>query len=154
MSKFVFFAGKAVRWLGGGLVGLVVGVYVLAAASILFWGTYFVWGPYWCITSVQQRIADVSGFDFEIDRGINCDEAINVLVSKPGESKKAVIFRFTPPDHDAIPTITSIGDGTVKISIPRVPFIYCRKDKWETLTVKYDIGVVDYSGGSGEPDEC
>lgn len=83
MSKFVFFAGKAVRWLGGGLVGLVVGVYVLAAASILFWGTYFVWGPYWCITSVQQRIADVSGFDFEIDRGINCDEAINVLVSKP-----------------------------------------------------------------------
>ena len=154
MSKFVFFAGKAVRWLGGGLVGLVVGVYVLAAASMLFWGTYFVWGTYWCITSVQQRIADVSGFDFEIDRGINCDEAINVLVSKPGELKKAVIFRFTPPDHDAIPTITSIGDGTVKISIPRVPFIYCRKDKWETLTVKYDIGVVDDSGGSGEPDEC
>jgi hypothetical protein len=48
MSKFFSFAGKAARWLGGGLVGFVVGVYVLAAALMLFWTTYFMWGPYRC----------------------------------------------------------------------------------------------------------
>ena len=151
MSKFSFFAGKAVRWLGGGLVGLVVGVYVLAAAFMLFWTTYFMWGPYWCITLVQQRIPGLSGFDFEISKRLNCDEAINVVVSKVGESKKVLIFQFFPPD-DEIPTITSIGDGTVQISIPSVPFIYCQRHRWETLVVKYDIGVVE--NHLSRPDEC
>src|SRR5580704_2738186 len=95
---------------------------------------------------------DLSGFDFEISKRINCDEAINVVVSKVGESKKALIFQFFPPDDDEIPAIRPIGDGTVQISIPRVPFIYCQRDRWETLVVKYDIGVVE--NHLGRPDEC
>jgi hypothetical protein len=151
LSRFSSFAGKAARWLVGGMACLMALGLVLIAAFVLFETTFFMWGPYWCITLVQQRIPDLSGFDFEISKRINCDEAINVVVSKVGESKKALIFEFPPPDHDAIPTITPIGDGAVRISIPRVPFIYCRKDRWETLVIKYDIGIVDYRWG--EPDE-
>jgi hypothetical protein len=47
--------------------------------------------------------------------------AINVVVSKVGESKKALIFQFFPPDDNEIPTIRSIGYGTVQISMPSVP---------------------------------
>ena len=149
---FSSFIGKATRWLGGGVVCFAVGAYVLSAALILSAAAYFTWGPFWCITLVQQRIPGLSGFDFEISKRLNCDEAINVVASKVGESKKALIFRFFPPDDDEIPTIRPIGDGTVQISIPSVPFIYCQRDRWETLVVKYDIGVVE--NHLGRPDQC
>jgi hypothetical protein len=42
-------------------------------------------------------------------------------------------------------TIALLDGHTVQISIWRVPIIFCRKDKWETLTVEYNIGVVDYA---------
>jgi hypothetical protein len=143
---------KFARWLAGGVVGFAVVGYLLGAALLVVETAYFLVAPFWCVTLVQQRLHDLSGFDFEISKSLNCDEAINVLVSKVGEPKKVLIFQFPPPDRDAIPTITSIGDGTIQISIPRVPFIYCRKDKWDTLVVKYDIGAVDHR--FGEPDEC
>jgi hypothetical protein len=152
LSRFSSFIGKAARWLGGGVIGLAVGAYVLSAAFMLSAAAYFMWGPFWCITLVQQRIPGLSGFDFEISKRLNCDEAINVVVSKVGESKKVLIFQFFPPDDDEIPTITSIGDGTVQISIPSVPFIYCQRHRWETLVVKYDIGVVE--NHLSRPDEC
>jgi hypothetical protein len=126
--------------------GLVLAAYVLAAT------TFLMVPPFWCITLVQQRIPDLSGFDFEIGKRINCEGEINVMVSKAGESKKALIFRFLPADDEPLPTVTSIDDGTVQISIPRVPFIWCRKDKWDGLVVKYDTGVVDHRWS--EPDEC
>jgi len=152
LSRFSSFLWKAVRWLGGGVIGLAVAAYVLSAAFMLSTAAYFMWGPFWCITLVQQRIHGLSGFDFEISKRLNCDEAIGVLVSKVGESKKVLIFAFFPPDEDPIPTITSIGDGTVQISIPSVPFIYCQRDRWETLVVKYDIGVVE--NHLNTPDQC
>jgi hypothetical protein len=55
-------------------------------------------------------------------------------------------------DGKEIPTIRPIGDGTVQISIPSVPFIYCQRDGWETLVVKYDIG--DVENHLSRPDEC
>jgi hypothetical protein len=152
LSRVSSFIWKAARGLVGGLACLIVVGYVLAAAYMVFATTTYMWGPYWCITLVQQRIPDLSGFDFEIGKRINCDEAINVVVSKVGESEKALIFQFFPPDDDEIPAIRSIGDGTVQISIPSVPFIYCQRDRWETLVVKYDIGVVE--NHLSRPDEC
>jgi hypothetical protein len=152
LSRLSSFVRKATRWLGGGVICFAVGAYVLGAAFMLSAAAYFMWGPFWCITLVQQRIPGLSGFDFEISKRINCDEAINVLVSRVGESKKALIFQVFPPGDNEIPTIRSIGDGTVQISIPSVPFIYCQRDRWETLVVKYDIGVVE--NHLGRPDEC
>jgi hypothetical protein len=152
LSRFSSLIGKATRWLGGGVICPAVGAYLLSAAFMLLGTTYFLWGPFWCITLVQQRLSGVAGFDFEISKRLNCDEAINVVVSKVGETKKALIFQFFPSGNDEIPTIRPIGDGAVQISIPSVPFIYCQSDRWETLVVKYEIGVV--VNHLSRPDEC
>jgi hypothetical protein len=152
LSRFSSFIGKTARWLLGGVICLIFGGMVLSAAFVLFAMTQFMWGPWYCITLVQQRIPNLSGFDFEISKRLNCDEAINVVVSKVGETKKVLIFQFFPPDEDEIPTIRSMGDGTVQISIPSVPFIYCQRDRWETLLVKYDIGIVE--NDIYKPDQC
>ncbi len=146
LLKSTSFGSRTVPW-------LIVGGFGLGAVYLLLAATEWMWGPYTCITTKHKQIRGLSGFDFEISETINCDRAINVLVSKVGQTKQTLIFKFGPPDHDAIPSITSIDAGTVRISVGRVPFIFCRKDKWETLTVKYDIGVVDYAGRE-KPDEC
>ena len=146
LSKFTSLAARTVPW-------LIVGGFGLGAAYLLLAATEWIWGPHTCITMERKEIRDLSGFDFEISETINCDVSINVLVSKVGQTKKTLVFKFSPPDHDAIPSITSLDAGTVRISVGRVPFIFCRKNKWETLTVKYDIGVVDYAGRDA-PDEC
>jgi hypothetical protein len=146
MSKFTSFVARTVPW-------LIVGGYGLGFSYVLLATTQSLWGPYTCITMTQKKIHDLSGFDFEISKTINCDVAINVLASRAGQTKKTLIFRFGPPDDDAIPNITSIDAGTVQISVGRVPFIFCRKDKWETLTVNYKIAGVGDAERSG-PDEC
>src|SRR5216684_3227218 len=145
LPKFMSFVARTVPW-------LIVGGFGLGAGFLLLAATEWIWGPYTCVTIVQQKVRDVSGYDFEISKTINCDVAINVVAAKIGQPKKTLIFKFGPPVHDAIPTITSIDHDSVQISIRRVPFIFCRTDKWEALTVKYDIGVVDYR--YGELDEC
>jgi hypothetical protein len=108
-----------------------------------------------CRTEVQARLAGLSGFDFEISE-TSCffDPAVSVFVSKTGARKETLLFKYFPLDIGPYPTITSIGEHAVQISVLRVSSIFCRKEKWETLTVKYDIGVVDYSGRGGVPDEC
>jgi hypothetical protein len=140
------------------LGALAIGVSAVAAVVFLLLFAVGLWSPYSCTTTVHQRIAGLSGFDFEISE-TDCDvlakdAATSVFISKAGQTKKTLLFKYVPPGFDAIPTITSVDEHTIQISIRRVPTIFCRRDKWETLTVKYDIGVVDYPGRSGEPDEC
>lgn len=101
-----------------------------------------------------MHLRNVSGYDFEVSRTINCDVAMNVLVSRKGRRERTLLFKFIPPDKAAIPGIAAIDRDTVQISIPSVPYIFCRKDKWQTLTVKYDIGAVDYPGVPAQPPEC
>ena len=139
------------------LGALAIGVAAVAAVVFLLLFAVGLWSPYSCTTTVHQSIAGLSGFDFEISE-TDCDvlakdAATSVFISKAGQTKKTLLFKYVPPGFDAIPTITSVDEHTIQISIRRVPTIFCRRDKWETLTVKYDIGVVDYSGRDG-PDEC
>ena len=108
-----------------------------------------------CITEERGRTAGLSGFDFEIsETACFHDLGVSVFVSKAGEKKKALLFKYTPYYVGPHPIITSIGEHAIQISVLRVSSIFCRKEKWETLTVKYDIGVIEYPGKSGEPDEC
>jgi len=44
-----------------------------------------------------------------------------------------------------MPTITTIGEYTIRISIPHVSFIDCWTDTFETLRIKSDIGSVTYA---------
>jgi hypothetical protein len=108
-----------------------------------------------CVTEDQGRTSGLSGFDFEISE-TSCffDPAVSVFASKAGEQKKTLLFKYFPLYIGPYPTITSIGEHAVQISVSRVSSIFCRRDGWDALTVKYDIGIVDYPGQSGEPDEC
>ena len=147
MQPLTFLSRTPVRW----AVGLAVlsGVIYLSFAYLR---------PFDCPTEVHQKIIGLSGFDFEISE-TDCDvlakdAMTSVFVSKAGRTKKTLLFKYVPPGFDAIPTIASLDEHTVQISIRRVPTIFCRKEKWQTLTVKYDIGVVDYPARGGESDEC
>ena len=149
------------KWLSlivASALALAVGVAVVAAVEVLLLASVAFWSPQGCTTTMHQRIAGLSDFDFEIrESGCNIfvrDNTTRVFISRAGGTKKTLLFKYFPPGSDAIPTIASLDEHTVQISIRRVAIIFCRRDKWETLTVQYDIGVVDYPVGSGQPDEC
>lgn len=144
MSKSRSFLEKAMP-----LVYSIVAVPVFLFVILLFLENGFglIGGPV-CLTEVRGRLSGLSGLDFEISEtgcsAIAKDDAVSVLVSKAGERKKTLLFKYDPVYVDPYPTITSIDEHTVEISISRVSFIFCRRDRWDALTVKYDIGVVDY----------
>ena len=137
------------------LGALAIGVATVAAVVFLLPFAVGLWSPYSCITTVHQRIAGLSGFDFEISE-TSCfyDPVVIVLVSKASERKKTSLFKYDPFYVGPYPVITSIDEHTIQISVSRVSSIVCRRDKWETLTVKYDIGGVTYPDSRAQPDEC
>jgi hypothetical protein len=140
------------------LGALAIGVVAVAAVGFLLLFAVGLWSPYACTTTVHQRIADLSGFDFEISE-TDCDvlakdAATSVFVSEAGLKKQTLLFKYVPPGYDAIPSITRVDEHTVQISIWCVPQILCRKDRWQTLAIRYVIGVVEYPHRNGEPDEC
>lgn len=108
-----------------------------------------------CITEERGKTSGLSGFDFEISE-TSCfhDLAVSIFVSKSGEKKKTLLFKYTPFYVGPYPTITSIGEHTVQISVSRVSSLFCRRDKWDDLTVKYDIGAVEYPSVQAQPPEC
>jgi hypothetical protein len=130
------------------LVALAIGGAVVSAVDVLFLAAVGLWSPYGCTKTAHQRVAGLSGIDFEIsERGCDLfgkDTTTSVFISKAGETKKTLLFKYFSPGVDTTPSIALLDDHTIQISLWRVPFIFCRKDKWETLTVKYNIGVVDY----------
>ena len=143
MSKFQSF-----------IVVVLLGAFAFGILSFVLAVTLWIWNA--CLTMEHQRISNVSGFDFEISE-TDCDlvakdAAISVFISKAGQSKKTLLFKYVPPGYGTLPSITAIDDHTIKISIWRVPVIFCRKEKWQTLTIEYAIGVIDYPSSRGEPD--
>jgi hypothetical protein len=89
-----------------------------------------------CITKERARTSGLSGFDFEIsETACFHDLGVSVFASCAGERKKALLFKYTPLYVGPYPTITPIGEHTVQISVSRVSSIFCRRDRWEGLTV-------------------
>jgi len=143
------------------LKGVMPLVYAIVAVPVFF--VLYLWflmdgfglfGEPVCRTEVQRRLAGLSGFDFQISE-TSCffDPAVSVFVSKAGEKKKTLLFKYTPIYVGPYPTVTSIDEHAVQISVSRVSSIFCRRDKWDALTVKYDIGFVEYPGYF-QPAEC
>lgn len=138
---------KALRWIAGAAA-------VLAALFVLLeTARQFVISRV-CLTDVLAKFPGVSGFDFEVSE-TDCwhSPAVSVFVSMPGGSKRTRLLQYTR-GADPVPIITSIGDHTAKISLSSVGSIDCRKDKWGALTIKYDIGAVEYPGVHAQPPEC
>jgi len=123
-------------------------VYMLLTAALEFWVSGV------CLTEELANFPNVSGFDFEVSE-TDCWHSpdITVFVSNAGQRKKTPLFTYAADAHP-VPAITSIDEHTVQMSIRKVRVIYCRRNKWEDLTIKYDIGFIEYPDNRGPPDEC
>ena len=100
-----------------------------------------------CTTKTLETFSGVSGFNFEISRS-SCglftkEESIDVLVSRDGDTQKASLLLYVPA-VDELPVIKSVGTNSVQISVPKISSLYYGNDRWETLSVDYNIGVIDH----------
>ncbi len=151
---------KLPRPLARGLLGFAEIATVLSVLGlVVYWLLYLVlimvldgMVPGGCKPTVLQRVSSVSGFDFEVEI-TDCWTVVEtaVYVSKPGQSKKTLLFLYSPL-YD--PTITSVDARTVRISTDQVSDIYCRADKWQGLTIEYDVRESRTSRYRVEPREC
>jgi len=106
-----------------------------------------------CFSEVIGKAAGISGFDFEItDTDCWHSSDFSVVVSRTGQSKKATLITYNTRDNP-IPAIRSLDERTVQISLRGVHAIMCRTNEWDTLTIKYAIGFVDYPRSGTDP-EC
>ena len=63
--------------------------------------------------------------------------------------------RMADGSRDAEPTVTTVDDRTIRISVKHVAMIVCRSRQWQSLIVEYDIGrVVDEPDDGKPPGEC
>ena len=129
------------RWIIGVVVPM--GAVYLLLATIGLAPT-----PHTCITETHKKISDLSGFDFEVSE-TDCstlgeDASISVFASKPGQTKKMLLFKYGPASAEPMPVITSVGQHAVEISVSRISDLIFRRDDWEGLTVNYNIGIIDY----------
>jgi hypothetical protein len=74
----------------------------------------------------------------------------------PNWRKKTLLFKYVmmhDGSSDALPVVTSVDEHTVQISVKHVASIVCRTDKWGTLAVRYNVGLV-FDPGDGLPGGC
>jgi hypothetical protein len=111
---------------------------------------------YWkegvCLTEVLASVSGVAGFDFEVST-TNCwhSPETGVFVSKPGQSRKTLLFLYSSLE---VPTITSVDERTIRIDLDAIDSVLCTKNTWEGLAIKYNIGLVRYSGTRAGSREC
>jgi hypothetical protein len=112
-----------------------------------------------CISETMMTIPDLSGVEVEVVY-VNCDtlakeEAVSVYFS-PSAMKRApwfrrwmyrktLVFRYDPSGRadTPLPSITHPSQSTILISIPRVSSIFYQNQRWENMSINYDIGRVD-----------
>jgi hypothetical protein len=148
------------------LVVFVVGAVVLSGILYVYMilgAIGLVWTPWTCLTDMLAQTSNQAGHYFEVSQtscsGIGKGPAeISVFASKGRRGPKALIFKYErmhDGSRDAEPTITTLDDRTIRISVRHVAMIICRSGRWDALAVEYDIGrVVDEPDGGKPPGEC
>jgi len=130
----------------------------------VFWWTFGFSGPPFgipfpgvCISGTLDRVSTPGGLDFEFIY-TNCDtlakeETKSIFLSRgPGLIKRFdenEILRYD--GSDVPPTITTINAHTVRISIDHVSSVAFAKDRWEDVTIVYDIGRIDFPRAGDPP---
>jgi|SRR5579875_164260 len=121
-------------------------------ATLLPFGCAYVLlaGPPWnpvCTSEARMRILGLSGYDFEVSE-LDCDtlakdSSINVFISRPGHSRKTLVFKYDPGGNpDNLPTIKRSGEGTFEITVEKVSSIFCIRKNWDKLSFGYNIRVI------------
>ena len=143
-------------------LGLLLVAVVTVGMIYLFVASFgLIWTPYTCLTDVHGRFSGPSGFRFEISE-TSCSivakgpSEISVFVSRANRRKQTLLFKYVmmhDGSSDALPVVTPIDEQTVQISVKHIASIVCRTDKWGTLAVRYNVGVV-VDPGDGLPGGC
>jgi hypothetical protein len=132
LSSFVARVLRRLAWLAA----------ILCASWLLLTGAFEWYRSGVCYREVLANVSNVSGFNFQIFAE-DCWHSLEtgVFVSKSGRSGKTLLFLY---DTLEVPTITSLDDHTIQVGLGDIGSIYCRNDKWEDFTIKYDIRSVRY----------
>jgi hypothetical protein len=151
MSTISSALGKPWTWFIGSAAAL-------AAMCLLLAGIREIWISRVCDTEVLDKRSGILGFDFEISE-TGCsplahDLAVSVLISKAGRRKGTPLFKYAPVYVGPYPTIDVIDEHTVVVSVSRVSSIFCQTDKWNGLSIRYNIGGVDYPGDPARLRAC
>ena len=143
-------------------LGLLTVAVVTVGMIYLFLASFgLIWTPYTCLTDVRGGFSGPSRVRFEISE-TSCSmfakgpSEISVFVSKANWRKKTLLFKYVlmhDSSSDALPVVTPVDEHTVQISVKHVASIVCRTDKWGTLAVRYNIGLV-VDPGDGLPRGC
>ena len=142
-SIAALFESRAFQWLVG-IATTSIGLYWLIAL-----GTYS-----GCFTDVLGKVSGLSGFDFEISE-TDCwhNPAVSVFVSKAGHSTKSRLIEYyrgkNPP-----PAITLVGKNTVQISLQKPDDIFCWRETWGPLKIRYEVVSVANSVRRNELPAC
>ena len=138
---------------------------VVAIAAI--YGAYlavqFLRYHFTCTTEERLKIENLSGVSFEVV-DTACDtlakeEAIEIYARRAHPKgirifsglwdRRTLLFRYDPGNPDTpLPSITRPSQSTILISIPDVASVLEQKHEWSNMSVKYDIGRVDYPAAS------
>ncbi|HXD14693.1 MAG TPA: hypothetical protein VNU65_10990 [Xanthobacteraceae bacterium] len=101
-----------------------------------------------CITNRHEKISNLLGFDFEISKAecdtLAKDASISIFASKVGQARRTLLFKYGPAGVNPYPVITSVDQHTIQVTVPRVSDVVFQGNNLEGLSVKYDIGVIEY----------
>jgi hypothetical protein len=132
------------------LVRTFVIVFVSCAALLGSCAVVFLWRGPPCLTETRNKIADLSGYNFEISdtycSAIAHTASMSVYGAKKGERKQTLLFKFDPIDWIDLPTISIPDEDRLVISVPWVSSIFERRFRWHGMQIEYDIGKVTNPG--------
>ena len=160
MASIIKWSIKLLKWLS--LSILVVVLFAMLRPIIwivvaVFWWTFGFSGPPFeitfpgvCRSGTLDKVSTPGGLDFEFVY-TDCDivakeETKSILLSRGPRLVKrfdeAEILRYD--GSDVPPTITTIDAHAVRISIDRVSSVAIAKDRWNDISIVYDIGRIDF----------
>lgn len=120
-------------------------------------GILDLWAPPDCSTETKAQIRNLSGLDFDVSE-TDCDTlaggtSMSVLVSRHGERAQTLLFKFTPVYSEPVPDIAvDRRRSTILISVPEIEDIYSRRDRWQEMAIKYEIGTIYYPSAGAASD--
>lgn len=63
----------------------------------------------------------------------------------PLRNRRVLLLRYDPWSWDSpLPSITASGTHEIAISVPRVSEVIAEQRNWRGLSIKYDIGHIEY----------
>lgn len=88
------------------------------------------------------HMSGISGLDFEVVT-TDCwhSTETGVFASRPGQSGKTLLFLYHSLE---VPVITPISEHAIQITLGDIDHVFCREDKWQDLTIRYDIRSIRY----------